>query len=79
MARSKRTPWDNKTNKAYPLFAFRTYGKAHKEKLSDEIEAVTKLANKASGGLGPKRKKRDIIIEALEKGLKLIREANRQK
>lgn len=79
MARSKRTQWDNKTNEAYPLFAFRTYGKVHKQKLSDEIEKVTELVNTAIGTTGKQRRKQDIIIEALERGLELIRQDAKRK
>jgi hypothetical protein len=50
----------------YPMFAFRTHNKAHKERLDALVDKLVDLYSKASDR---PIKKNEVIAEALEHGL----------
>lgn len=62
----------------YPQFAFRLSAE-EKEHLSKLIEEVTTLYNKSVGPGEYLYRKNDIIVEALEKGLKAMKATHAKK
>lgn len=67
-----RRPVQNKKNPSdYPQLAFRVT-KANKERLNALIDQVQEELNQLRGDDDPFINKNDVIVEALEKGLKLM-------
>ncbi len=72
-----RRPVQNKKGPAdYPQFAFRVT-KANKERLNAIIEGIQEEMNRRRGEDDPFINKNDVILAALEKGLKLMSKARK--
>lgn len=71
----KRSPSQKKKNRVvneiYPQFVFRTFGKDNKRFLDDLVEEVMGLLNRNAAQ--KKRKKNEVIIEALTIGLEHLK------
>lgn len=72
MARRPINPDDRKLPSEYPQFAFRLT-KAKKDELTDLVEMIQTARNKRRKEGAPFINKNDVIIEALELGLKMIK------
>lgn len=65
-AERKKTPED------YEIFSFRTT-KEEKDALNAAIEEVVELYNNKLGDEDRKRRKNDVVMEAIERGLAIMR------
>ncbi len=63
---------EKKLPSEYPQFAFRV-SKAKKKELSDLIETIQSSLNKRRSNDAPFVNKNDVIVEALELGLKALK------
>jgi Holliday junction resolvasome RuvABC endonuclease subunit len=68
---SQRTK-DREVNGSYPQFVFRTHSKANKAQLTKLVKEVLALLNKST--TGKKKKKNEVIIDALTIGLEHLKQ-----
>jgi hypothetical protein len=71
---ARRRIENKKLPSEYPQFSFRLT-KQKKEELAALVEEVQTARNKRRGDDGAFVNKNDVIIEALEKGLKILRKS----